>query len=291
MHVPVLLTEVADLLRPGPGQRFIDATIGLGGHACALLPRLLPGGRLLGIDCDESALASSAERLCKYSGHFDLAHGNFRRLAEISADAGFGEADGVLCDLGISSVQLDAGARGFSFASDGPLDMRMDPTSGPTAADLLRRSPARELERIFREYGEERYARRIARAVVEQRGRLRTTRDLAELIARTVPRRERRIHPATRVFQAVRVAINDEFAALEEALDAMPGLLAPGGRVAVISFHSLEDRIVKNRFREWRRMGVMAVVTRKPVRPTPLEIESNRRSRSARLRVAERITA
>ena len=291
MHVPVLLSEVVDLLRPGPGQRFIDATIGFGGHASALLARLLPRGRLLGIDCDESALGPSAERLCKFSGHFDLVHGNFRRLAEIAVGAGFGQVDGVLCDLGISSLQLDSGARGFSFGVDGPLDMRLDPSSGPTAASLLRRSSARDLERIFRDYGEERYARRIARAVVEQRGRLRTTRELAELVARVVPRREHRIHPATRVFQSLRIAVNDELGALEEALDAMPGLLGPGGRVGVISFHSLEDRIVKTRFREWKRAGTMAVVTPKPVRPTPSEIESNRRSRSARLRVAERLEA
>ena len=291
MHVPVLLHEVVDLLRPGPGHRFIDATLGLGGHAGAILPRLLPRGRLLGIDCDGDALAAAAKRLAEFRGHVELAHGDFRDIAAIAARAGFGEADGVLFDLGVSSPQLDTASRGFSFALDGPLDMRMDRRGRTTAASLLRRGSARELERIFREYGDERYARRIARAAVASRGRLRTTRELAELIERAVPRRERRIHPATRCFLALRVAVNDELGALEAALAAAPGLLAPGGRVAVISFQSLEDRSVKRAFREQQRAGLMSLVTRKPVRASAAEVAANRRSRSARLRVAARAGA
>ena len=291
MHTPVLVSEVADLLRPGPGQRFVDATVGLGGHALALLPRLLPGGRLLGVDRDAAALVLAAERLAEHRGHCELVHGNFRDLAAIAARAGFGSVEGVLLDLGPSSYQLDTASRGFSFAVEGPLDMRMDTSQATTAATILRRSSARELERIFREYGEERYARRIARAVVEQRGRLRTTRDLAHLVERVVPRRERRLHPATRVFLALRVRVNESLAALEAALDAVPALLAPGGRLGVIAFHSLEDRIVKNKFRELKRAGEAVVLTPKPVRASASEVAANRRARSARLRVAARTGA
>lgn len=289
MHTPVQLSEVLDLLRPGPGQLFIDSTVGLGGHAVALLPRILPDGRLLGIDRDASALDLAAERLAPFGSHVELVAGDFRRIGDIAPQAGFGQVHGVLFDLGVSSVQLDTPSRGFSFAHDGPLDMRMDTSQRPTAATLLRRSSARELERVFRDYGEERFARRIARAVVEHRGRLRTTRDLAELVERVVPRRERRIHPATRVFQALRIAVNDEIGALEAALAAVPALLVPGGRVAAISFQSLEDRVVKRAFRELAAAGEVEVVTRKPVRPSEPEVAANRRARSARLRVAERV--
>jgi len=288
MHTPVLLAEVLGLLSPEPGQRFIDATLGLGGHAAAILPRILPGGRLLGIDCDAEALAQAAARLAAFRGHFELVHGNFRDLGELASRAGIAKADGVLFDLGLSSYQLEAPSRGFSFASDGPLDMRMDRGGRTTAARLIARSSVAELERILREFGEERFARRIARALVERRKELRTTRDLASLVERVVPRRERRIHPATRTFQALRIAVNDELGALEAALKGLPRWLAPGGRVAVISFHSLEDRIVKQAFRDHEAAGEVEVVTRKPLRPSAAEVATNRRARSARLRVAER---
>ena len=288
MHTPVLLSEVVDLLRPGPGQLFIDSTVGLGGHAEALVPRLLPDGRLLGIDRDAAALELAAERLAPFGDRVELLAGDFRHVAQLAGEAGFAQVHGLLFDLGVSSMQLDRPDRGFSFAHDGPLDMRMDPGQRQTAAMLLRRASARDLERIFRDYGEERFARRIARAVVEQRGRLRTTRDLADLVARVVPRRERRIHPATRVFQAVRIAVNDEMGALEAALSAVPDLLAPGGRAAVISFHSIEDRMVKQAFRKLAAVDEMELVTRKPIRATEAEVADNRRARSARLRVAER---
>lgn len=291
MHTPVLVSEVVEFLRPRPGGRVIDGTVGLGGHASALLPRLVPGGRVLGIDCDETALAAAAQRLSKFKSHLDLVHGNFRDLAGIAAREGYTAVDGILLDLGVSSAQLDSPERGFSFSAQGPLDMRLDPSQRTTAASILRRASARELERIFRDYGDERYARRIARAVAAERGRLRTTTDLANLIERVVPTRERRIHPATRCFLALRVATNDELGALDAALDAAPGLLAPGGRVAVISFHSHEDRLVKHRFRALARAGAVTVVTRKPVGPSAAEVERNRRSRSAKLRVAERAVA
>jgi len=288
MHTPVLLGEVLDLLRPVPGRRFIDATIGFGGHAAALLERLVPGGRLLGIDRDAEALAAARERLAGFGGHVELVHGDFRNIAEHAERLGAAGADGVLLDLGVSSYQLETDVRGFSFGLDGPLDMRMDQSRGRTAREIVARSGARELERLLRDYGEERYARRIARAIVEQRGQLRTTRDLASLIERVVPRRERRLHPATRTFQALRIAVNDELGALEAALGSLPRWLAPGGRLAVVSFHSLEDRIVKRTFRDYAKAGELALVTRKPVRASSGEAAANPRSRSSRLRVAER---
>jgi 16S rRNA (cytosine1402-N4)-methyltransferase len=288
MHKPVLLCEVLDALRPAPGKSFIDATVGLGGHAEALLERLVPGGRLLGVDRDADALELARRRLARFEGHFELVHGNFRDLPEHAARHLGRGADGVVMDLGVSSYQLQQAARGFSFQADGALDMRMDPSGGPTAAELITRSRAEDLERILREYGEERYARRIARAIAERRRDLRTTGDLAALIEAVVPRREWRLHPATRTFQALRIAVNDEIGALEAALSTLPKWLAPGGRVAIIAFHSLEDRIVKNALRAYGAAGEMAVLMRKPVRASAAEVADNPRSRSARLRVAER---
>lgn len=288
MHTPVLLAEVLELLHPEPGLRVIDSTLGGGAHSAALLPRILPGGRLLGIDRDGEALELARERLADFRDHVEFVHGSFRDLAQIIADSGFGPGDRVLFDLGTSAFQLSRAERGFSFAADGPLDMRMDASRGPTAADLLRRASAAELERILRDYGDERYARRIARAIVEHRRTLRTTGDLARLIERVVPRRQRRMHPATRSFQAIRMAVNDELGALETALATLPAWLAPGGRAAFISFHSGEDRLVKQAFRNYERAGVLDVLTRKPVRPTASEVWGHRAARSARLRVALR---
>jgi len=288
MHTPVLLGEVVDLLSPGPGQRFIDATIGPGGHAAAIAERILPGGTLLGVDRDEQALELARERLEPFQGHLELVQGSFADLADHVAHLGGGLADGVLMDLGVSSVQLDSGIRGFSFAVDGPLDMRLDTRGGRTASGLLQRSSARELERILREYGQERYARRIAGAIVARRGTLRRTLELAALVERVVPRRQHRLHPATRTFQALRIAVNDELGELERALATVPQWLAPGGRVAVVSFHSLEDRIVKHTFRDYARAGELEVLTAKPVRPSPAEVARNPRARSARLRAARR---
>jgi len=288
MHKPVLLGEVLEWLRPAPGRRFIDATVGLGGHASALLQRLLPGGWLLGIDRDAAALELARERLAPFQGHFELVQGDFRDLARHAARLGGCGAEGVVMDLGVSSHQLEDPGRGFSFQLDGPLDMRMDAGQGRTAADLLARASAAELERVLRQWGEERYARRIARAIAQRRKSLRSTRDLAALVASVVPTRERRLHPATRTFLALRIAVNDELGALAEALDALPRWLAPGGRVAVIAFHSLEDRIVKHKLRELAAAGEVALLTKKPVRPSEAEVEQNPRARSARLRVAER---
>jgi len=266
----------------------IDATVGLGGHAAALLERLVPGGFLLGLDRDAEALELARGHLAPFAGHFELVHGDFRDLAGHAARHLGRGADGVVMDLGVSSYQLERADRGFSFLADGPLDMRMDASQGRPASELLARSGERELERILRECGEERFARRIARAIAERRGRLRTTGDLAALVEAVVPRREPRLHPATRTFQALRIAVNDELGALEAALGTLPQWLAPGGRLAVISFHSLEDRIVKQALRGFASEGVVTVVTRKPLRPTAEEVAANPRARSARLRVAER---
>lgn len=291
MHKPVLLGQVLHWLSPAPGRLFVDATIGAGGAAEALLERLVPGGRLLGVDADAEALVLARQRLARFEGHFELVHDNFRHLAQLVIHHLGRPADGVLMDIGVSSHQLDDPARGFSFLRDGPLDLRMDRSRGQTAAELLARSSEEDLARVFREFGEERFARRIARAVVRRRGTLRTTRDLAELIETTVPRRERRIHPATRVFQALRIWVNDELGALQEAMNTLPAWLAPGGRVAVISFHSLEDRIVKQALRAYAAAGVVTVLTRKPIRPSQEEVAENPRSRSARLRVAQRLAS
>jgi 16S rRNA (cytosine1402-N4)-methyltransferase len=287
---------VVAILRPRPGGRYLDATVGTGGHADALLLASEPDGRLCGIDRDAEAIASAAERLGRFGSRVELVHGNFARLRSIAAEEGWAPFDGIVYDLGVSSFQLDDASRGFSFGREGPLDMRMDRRlSGMTAAELLNRLPERDIARILREFGEERWARRIAaRVVAERRVRpLSTTTDLARLVAAAIPRRAwpRRIHVATRTFQALRIAVNDELAALQQGLSDVLELLVPGGRVCVISFHSLEDRIVKETFRAWARPAEARarVLTRRPVVPTEEEVAANPRARSARLRAAERL--
>ncbi len=301
-HVPVLLEAVLEALRPAPGATLIDATVGGGGHALALLRAAQPGGRLLGIDADPAALAAAHARLSAADlppGSFVLHHGRFADLQAIAAAHGFAEVDAVLFDLGVSSHQLDTPERGFSFAAEGPLDMRLDPTGGPSAADLVNRLDERELAELIFRYGEERASRRIARLIVERRRQapITTTADLAALVRRAVGRGGReRIHPATRTFQALRIAVNRELEQLEAALPQAVELLRPGGRLAVISFHSLEDRIVKQFFRAESGYGGSAaarpprltIITRKPIEADAAEIAANPRARSARLRVAER---
>ena len=284
-----------------PGGVYIDGTVGGGGHAEAILESSAPDGRLLGLDRDPGALEAAGERLARFGGRAVLRHGSFARLAALAE--GFAPADGVLLDLGLSSLQLADPARGFAFSREGPLDMRFDPTApGPTAADLVNGLPVKELAALLYRYGEERQAGRIAEAIVAARP-LETTRQLAEVIERAVGRRGR-IHPATRTFQALRIAVNKELEALEAALPQAVDLLRPGGRLVVISFHSLEDRIVKRFLRRESRDCIcppetpvctcghtaqLRLLTRKPVRPDPEEVERNPRARSARLRAAERI--
>lgn len=303
-HRSVLLTEVLAALAPRPGGVYVDGTIGGGGHAAAILEASGPTGWLLGVDRDGAALKAAAERLAPFAGRFELRHGTYDRLLEWRAPA---SADGVLLDLGVSSPQLDQPERGFSFQSEGPLDMRMDPTQGLTAADLVNGVPAEELEEMFRELGEEPRARRIARAIEQERAArpMSTTRQLAGLIERVAPRQGARVHPATRVFQALRMQVNDELGQLQRGLEAACAVLRPGGRLAVITFHSLEARLVKafgrERTRDYDFEGEVDVpelrrprvpelrwLQRRAITASPEEIAQNPRARSAQLRVLER---
>ncbi len=303
IHVPVLFQAVLDGLQVRPGGLYIDATVGGGGHAAGMLAASSPGGRLLGLDRDPAAVEAASVRLVSYAGRVVLVHSSFTRLAEIAHACHFVPADGILFDIGLSSLQLADPTRGFAFKADGPLDMRFDPTAGGlTAAALVNHLSLEELATLLYRYGEERQSRRIAEAIIAARP-LHTTKELAVIVERGV-RRRGRIHPATRTFQALRIAVNDELAALEEALPQAVEVLAPGGRLAVISFHSLEDRLVKRFMRRESRdcicppespvcicghRATLRLVMRKPVRPTADEVAANPRSRSARLRVAERI--
>jgi 16S rRNA (cytosine1402-N4)-methyltransferase len=293
-HEPVLVHEVVRWLAPvPPGSWIVDGTVGLGGHAAALLSHAAES-RLLGLDRDTEALAHAARRLAPFGTRCVLRHADFRHLDAAAHACGAVPAHAVLLDLGVSSFQLEGGGRGFSFRVDEALDMRFDRGQPLTAAELVGRAPESELARIIHEYGEEPGARRIARRLVEARGRapIATTRQLADLVASAVRphRRSRRIHPATRTFQALRIAVNDELGSLEAALPKGAQLLAPGGRLGVIAFQSLEDRLVKSAFRRLSGAG-WQTLTRKPLRPGAEEIHSNPRARSARFRVLERGSA
>ena len=284
------------ILRPRSAGRYLDATVGMGGHAEALLIASGPAGHLCGIDRDAEALVVARDRLRQFGDRVELVQGNFAMLGSIAAENGWGPFDGILFDLGLSSFQLDDVSRGFSFSRDGPLDMRMDRQGArKTATELLARLPEPEIARILWEFGEERWARRIAaRIVAERRERpVASTVQLARLVAAAVPRRAwpRRIHVATRTFQALRIAVNDELASLTQGLREAIGLLQPAARICIISFHSLEDRIAKETLRGWARSQPPRVrlLTKRPVVPTELEIEANPRARSAKLRAAERL--
>jgi len=307
-HVPVLLLEAVGLLAPSAGATLVDATLGAGGHAEACLEALGPGGRLLGIDRDARALELARQRLERFGDRFVPVRGNHVDLLQLLRAHGVETVDGILFDLGVSSMQLDDPARGFSFRADGPLDMRMDPDSGPTAAEILASATEAELRNMLWRFGEERAARPIARAIVERRERrpLLRTRELAELVERVqgpIARRQR-IHPATRTFQALRIAVNREITDLERLVTESASVLGRGGRLVVISYHSLEDRAVKLTLRSLGercvcppdlpvcgcgRENLLRVLTRKPVRPTEEEIARNPRARSARLRAGERV--
>jgi 16S rRNA (cytosine1402-N4)-methyltransferase len=282
--------EVVEFLQPRPGRVILDCTLGEGGHALRLLPLLAPGGFLLGLDRDSSALAVAEQKLAGYGELLRIERANYTELQEVLGRAGIESVDGVLFDLGVNSSQLDNADRGFSFQNDGPLDMRMDTAAGQTAADLVNRTNRKELEWLIREYGEERFAGRISRRIVEERGKnpIRTTGRLAEIISRAVPGRGK-IHPATRTFQALRLAVNQELDCLNRALPLAREIVRPGGRICLIAFHSLEDRIVKHTFRRWAGEEKVKILTRKPVRPREEEVRANPRSRSARLRAAEKI--
>lgn len=286
-----MVDEVGLFLRPERGGWIVDATVGLGGHAERLLER---GAALslLGIDQDPAALDRARARLQRFAGRVVLVHGNFRDLASIVASARVTGPRGILFDLGFSSYQLQESGRGFSFEREEPLDMRMNPNEGRTAAEIVNRLSEAELSRMLKEYGEERYAGRIARAIVDRRARrpIVTTTDLVEAVKAAVPRSgwSKRTHVATRTFQALRILVNDELSSLMDAVPPAAALLSPGGRLAVISFHSLEDRIVKRAFRALEAGGAYGELEPAPLVPTRDEIRSNPRSRSAKLRVLER---
>ena len=291
-HQPVMAAETLRGLHPRPGAVIVDGTVGTGGHSLALLPHLLPSGKLLAVDRDRASLELAERRLADFTPRVIFRHGNFRDLPQILRDEHLAGVDGLLLDLGMSSLQVDQPERGFSFSKDGPLDMRMDPEQGETAMDLLGGASADELARLFGQLGEERYAGRIARRITDVRRTrpIRTTTELARVISEAVPPRARhgRLHPATRVFQALRIAVNDELAALEDILACLPALLNPGGRAVIITFHSLEDRLVKRAFAAGAREGRWALLTKKPLTPSDEEIAGNPRARSAKLRAVER---
>jgi 16S rRNA (cytosine1402-N4)-methyltransferase len=293
-HLPVLVDEVTFLLRPRHGGWVVDGTIGMGGHAESLLEAGGAHTRLLGIDHDPEALARSAARLARFGDRVTLRHGSFRDLREHAREAGVERAAAILLDLGLSSYQLEGSGRGFTFQKDEPLDMRFDPTRGRSAADLLAHASEEELARILFEHGEERHARRIARRIVERRQRapIRTTAELVDAVKAGVPRAawSHRIHVATRTFQALRIAVNEEPEALRAALEAAPELLENGGRLGVISFHSGEDRAVKHAFRALRDRG-FAPLDPSPIAASDDETRDNPRARSAKLRVLQRTEA
>ncbi|HXF84985.1 MAG TPA: 16S rRNA (cytosine(1402)-N(4))-methyltransferase RsmH [Anaerolineales bacterium] len=302
-HQPVLYKEIIHALLPRRGGRYVDGTVGAGGHARGILEACAPDGLLLGLDVDPQALALARKTLAPYEGRVHLAQASYTTLTTQLQQLGWDQVDGILLDLGASSMQFDTPERGFSFQYDAPLDMRFDPSIPQTAADLVNKLSERELADLLYRYGEERNARRIARAIVEARP-LHTTRELVAVIESVSPRKGARLHPATRTFQALRIAVNDELSSLEAVLPQAVASLRSGGRLAVISFHSLEDRIVKNFFREQsqdlinppyekryaeERKATLKVVNRKPITPSDDEIESNPRARSAKLRIAEKL--
>lgn len=303
-HQPVLMDAVLEWLNPQAGQRFLDGTVGGAGHAVEIAKRLLPDGFLWALDCDAWAVETARIRLQEVTSHFEVVHANFRELADVIADRHMPPLDGMLLDLGVSSPQLDQAERGFSFQKPAPLDMRLDPDSGdPTAADLINQLSETELADILWRYGDEHRSRAIARLLVQHRPITRTD-ELARLVQQVVPRRPGASHPATRIFQALRIAVNRELESLETVLPIAIEALAPGGRLGIITFHSLEDRLVKRYFRQAEKGCVcpprqpvctcglkprIKVLTPKGVAASQAEIDANPRSRSARLRVAERV--
>jgi 16S rRNA (cytosine1402-N4)-methyltransferase len=306
-HIPVMLQEALDLLKPSPGKVMVDATLGGGGHAAAILEKLLPGGKLIGFDWDRESLTEASERLKPYIDNFYPVKANFRDLHKVLEEIGVEGLDGILFDLGVSSHQLDSPKRGFAYRRNDPLDMRMDMHLNKTAEELLNTLNHGELAFLFRRYGEEKWAGRIASFIVQRRDREAITHSgqLVEIVRDAIPAAARRKggHPAKRVFQALRIAVNDELENLQRGLNQGIDALRPGGRIAVIAYHSLEDRLVKETLRQYSkgcacpkqfpvcRCGMVAklkIITRKPLFPAKEEIEKNPRAKSARLRGAER---
>ena len=302
-HTPVMVPEIMQALKTQPGGRYIDGTLGEGGHSKSILNAVEPGGQVLGLDADAEAITVATERLREHDDAFLAINTNFRDIRATALRYEFVPVHGVLFDLGVSSLQLDRESRGFSFRRSDPLDMRFSFDQQLTAADIVNEYAESELADLIFHLGEDRAARRIARLIVQKRP-INTSLELAELIEKVSPRRGKRMHPATRTFQAIRIAVNDELSALETALEQAVSLLGQGGRLAVISYHSLEDRIVKNFIRKQasdcicppgtpvcrcNHLATLKMISRRPLTPTDSEIETNQRSRSAKLRVAERI--
>jgi 16S rRNA (cytosine1402-N4)-methyltransferase len=308
LHTPVLAEEVIAYLKCREGGMFVDATVGEGGHTLEIL-RASGENKVIGIDQDQEILEQAGERLAGYAGRVTLMHDDFTRLPQLLQGLGIELVDGLLFDFGVSTFHFLHEGRGFSLHADGPLDMRIDARGKVTAFDLVNRYPLEELEKILRSNGEERWATRIVKVIGEERrrGAIRTTGHVAEICSRAIPRRyhPRRLHPATKTFQALRIAVNDELNKIEKALAGAPFLLKRGGRIACIAFHSLEDRIVKQGFKKMERTcscppslpqcacgggeKVLSIITRRPVTPSPAELQNNPRARSAKLRVAERV--
>jgi len=302
-HVPVLYQEVLEVLNPVPGGLYVDGTIGAGGHSRGILERSAPDGKLIGFDRDPAALALAMSNLAEFSDRVTLIHSSYQEVVSHLNNLDWQKVDGILIDLGLSSMQLNTPERGFSFRYDAPLDMRFDPDQSFSASDLVNEYTREELAEIIFTYGEEKFSRRIADAIIANRP-LSTTKELAELIKGIVPHTRSKIHPATRTFQALRIAVNNELDALEAFLPAALEVLKPGGRLAVIAFHSLEDRIVKRYFRQESRDCIcppeipicvcenkarIKEIARRPIRPEDHEIHENPRARSAKLRAAEKI--
>jgi len=309
-HIPVLLNETLEYLDPKPGGIYIDGTLGGAGHSSEIAKRIVPGGVLIGIDQDSNAIDAATRRLEAYKDNVIIVRDNFRNIKTIALQKGFKEVDGILLDIGVSSHQLDEKERGFSYMQDGSLDMRMDTENGLNASDIVNNSSEQELIRILRDYGEEKWAVRIAKFITEERknSRIDTTFKLADIIQRAIPAAARRDggHPAKRTFQALRIAVNDELQVLEEAVTNAARLLKPGGRLVVITFHSLEDRIVKKIFNNMEKPctcppqlpvcacgkePLLRVITKKPVTAGVEELKTNTRSKSAKLRAAERVSS
>lgn len=309
-HIPVLLKETLEYLDLKKGGVYVDGTLGGAGHSAEIVKRIIPGGMLLGIDQDSNAINAAKKRLEAYKDNVIIVHNNFRNIKAIVLENGFKEVDGVLLDIGVSSHQLDEEERGFSYMHDGPLDMRMDTDRDYNASDIINSATERELTRILRDYGEEKWAVRIAKFIIEERknGRIDTTFKLVDIIKKAIPAAARREggHPAKRTFQALRIAVNDELEVLEQAVKDAVDILKPGGRMVVITFHSLEDRIVKTVFNNMERpctcppkmpmcvcgkVPLLKVITKKPVIAGEKELETNTRSKSAKLRAAERVSS
>ncbi len=292
-HIPVLMRPVLELLDPKPGHVFLDCTVGRGGHALQIIPRLAPSGRYIALDMDPANIDHVRQVLRDSPVPLDAVRGNFADARSVLDSLGIEAVDGLLADLGFASTQMDAPARGMSFTRPGPLDMRLDPSLPMTAADWVNRADAQELVDIFYQYGEERLSRRIVQKIVETRRKqpINTTSELAEICEEAYGSRRYRqkVHPATRVFQALRIAVNRELDNLAALLGDLPGLLRPAGRAGIISFHSLEDRMVKQAFARYHEQGLAERLTRKPVEADEQEIAMNRRSRSAKLRVIRRL--